>query len=75
MNSGKYSRGAVKVHTLLDLRGSIPTFIYITDGKYCDSNIFDVHTPIPCAIYLMDKAYIDFVALYSIKLAKNNTIF
>lgn len=63
--NGKYSRGAVKVHTLLDLRGSIPTFIYITDGKYCDSNILDVLTPVPCAIYLMDKAYIDFVALYS----------
>lgn len=38
---GKFSRGAVKVHTLLDLRGSIPTFIYITDGQYCDSNILD----------------------------------
>lgn len=61
---GKYSRGAVKVHTLLDLRGSIPTFIYITDGKYHDSNILDEIVPVPGAIYLMDKAYIDFVALY-----------
>ena len=60
---GKYSRGAIKVHTLLDLRGSIPTFIYITDGKYHDSNILDVIVPQLGAIYLMDKAYIDFAAL------------
>ena len=60
---GKYSRGAIKVHTLLDLRGSIPTFTYITDGKYHDSNILDVLVPEFGAIYLMDKAYIDFVAL------------
>ena len=63
---GKYSRGAVKVHTLLDLRGSIPTFIYITDGKYHDSNALDVIVPLPNAIYLMDKAYVDFAALYRI---------
>ena len=61
---GKYSRGAVKIHTLLDLRGSIPTFVYITDGKYHDSNILDVLVPEPEAIYLMDKAYIDFAALH-----------
>jgi len=67
---GKYSRGAVKVHTLLDLRGSIPTFILITDGKYHDSNVLDVMAPIPEAIYLMDKAYIDFVALYNMHKAK-----
>jgi len=66
---GKYSRGAVKVHTLLDLRGNIPTFILITDGKYHDSNALDVIIPIPDAIYLMDKAYVDFVALYRIHLA------
>jgi len=61
---GKYSRGAIKVHTLLDLRGSIPTFIFITDGKYHDSNILDEIVPLPNAIYLMDKAYVDFAALY-----------
>ena len=63
---GKYSRGAVKVHTLLDLRGSLPTFILITDGKYHDSNILDIINPAPGAIYLMDKAYVDFLALYNI---------
>jgi hypothetical protein len=61
---GKYSRGAIKIHTLLDLRGSIPTFILITDGKYHDSNVLDVIVPQPEAIYLMDKAYIDFSSLY-----------
>jgi hypothetical protein len=63
---GKYSRGAVKMHTLLDLRGSIPSFILITDGKYHDSNVLDLIVPIPGAIYLMDKAYVDFLALYRI---------
>jgi hypothetical protein len=63
---GKYSKGAVKVHTLIDLRGSIPCFILITDGKYHDSNALDEIVPISEAIYLMDKAYIDFEALYRI---------
>lgn len=67
---GKYSRGAVKVHTLLDLRGSIPTFIFITDGKCHDSNILDMIAPMPDAIYLMDKAYIDFTALYNMHKAE-----
>lgn len=62
---GKYSRGAIKMHTLLDLRGNIPAFILITDGKYHDSNVLDVLVPIAGAIYLMDKAYIDFAALYN----------
>lgn len=61
---GKYSRGAIKIHTTLDLRGSIPTFIFITDGKYHDSNVLDEIVPQPDAIYLMDKAYIDFASLY-----------
>ena len=61
---GKYSRGAIKVHTLLDLRGSIPAYILITDGKYHDSNVLDVINPISDAIYIMDKAYIDFKALF-----------
>jgi hypothetical protein len=63
---GKYARGAVKVHTLLDLRGNIPSFILITDGKYHDSNALDVILPVPNSIYIMDKAYLDFVALYRI---------
>jgi hypothetical protein len=53
---------------MLDLRGSIPTFIFITDGKYHDSNILDEIDPLPYAIYLMDKAYIDFASLYKMHL-------
>lgn len=65
---GKYSRGAVKVHTLLNLRGSIPEFILVTDGKYHDSNALDVIVPRPGAIYLMDKAYVDFEAMHRIQM-------
>jgi len=60
---GKYSKGAVKMHTLIDLRGSIPTFIYISDGRCHDSNVLDLLNIIPNAIYTMDKAYVDFEAL------------
>lgn len=63
---GKYSKGAVKMHTLLDLRGSIPVFIHVTHGKWHDSNVIDIMEPIPFAIYAMDKAYVDFAALYRI---------
>jgi hypothetical protein len=66
---GKYSRGAVKAHTLLDLRGNIPAFILITDGKYHDSNALDAINPVEDAIYLMDRAYVDFAALYRFNLA------
>jgi len=60
---GKYSRGAVKMHTLLNLRGAIPEFIWITDGKCHDSNALDLINFYADAIYLMDKAYVDFEAL------------
>lgn len=66
---GKYSRGAVKVHTLLDLRGSIPAFLHITDGRYHDSNVLDIIEPVAGAFYLMDKAYVDFKALYAMHVA------
>ena len=57
---GKYSKGAVKMHTRLDLRGSIPANIHITDGKWHDSNELDALTPEPYTFYVMDKAYVDF---------------
>ena len=63
---GKYSRGAVKMHTLLNLRGAIPEFIWITDGKYHDSNILDLMDFSTNVIYLMDRAYVDFEALFRI---------
>lgn len=61
---GKYSKGAVKMHTLLDLRGSIPANIHITDGKWHDSNELDEIVPEAFAFYMMDKAYVDFIALF-----------
>ena len=60
---GKYSKGAVKMHTLIDLRGSIPAFILISDGRTHDSNVLDEIDIVPRAIYTMDKAYVDFEAL------------
>lgn len=68
---GKYSRGAVKMHTVLNLRGNLPSFIFITDGKYHDVNALDEITPIVDAIYVMDKAYIDFKRLYEIHRASS----
>lgn len=58
------TKGAVKLHTLLDLRGDIPTFIWITDGKVHDVNVLDHLIPEPGAIYVMDRAYLDFQRLY-----------
>jgi hypothetical protein len=58
------SKGAVKLHTLLDLRGDIPTFIWITDGKVHDVNVLDHLVPEPGSIYIMDRAYLDFKRLY-----------
>ena len=57
-------KGAVKMHTLLDLRGNIPSFIEITDGKVHDVNILDDLIPEPGLFYIMDRAYIDFSRLY-----------
>jgi len=57
-------KGAVKMHTLLDLHGNIPTFIRITDGKVHDVNILDDIAPEAGAFYVMDRGYIDFERLY-----------
>lgn len=57
-------KGAVKMHTQIDLRGSIPTFIEITDGKVHDVNILDLLILEPGAFYIMDRAYLDFERLY-----------
>ena len=59
-------KGAVKLHTLLDLRGSIPTVIFITHGKVHDIQILDHLRKEPGAIYLMDRGYVDFARLYKI---------
>ena len=60
------TKGAVKMHTLLDLRGNIPSFVSITDGKVHDVNILDALIPEPGAIYVMDKAYLDYKRLNSL---------
>ena len=57
-------KAAVKMHTLLELRGNIPTFIRITDGKTHDVNILDEFLPEPGAFYVMDRAYVDFQRLF-----------
>jgi hypothetical protein len=57
------TKAAVKLHTLLDLRGNIPSFIFISDGKLHDVNILDQLTPEPGAFYVMDRGYIDFERL------------
>jgi len=61
-------KGAVKMHTLLDLRGNIPSMIWITDGKVHDVNILDKLIPEPGSFYIMDRAYIDFLRLYNLHL-------
>ena len=53
-------KAAVKMHTLLDLHGNIPTFIRITDGTVHDVNILDEILPEAGAFYVMDRGYIDF---------------
>ncbi len=58
------NKGAIKLHTLIDLRGNIPTFIDITDGKVHDVNVLDILIPEPGAFYIMDRGYIDFSRLY-----------
>jgi hypothetical protein len=62
-------KGAVKMHTLLDLRGNIPTFIRITDGKVHDVNILDELLIETGAFYVMDRGYVDFERLYAFTLS------
>ena len=58
------TKAAVKMHTLLDLRGNIPSFIHISDGKLHDVHALDMLVPEAGAIYVMDRAYVDFARLY-----------
>jgi hypothetical protein len=63
-------KGAVKMHTLLNLRGNIPEFILISDGKMHDVNVLDYLLPAPGAYYLMDRGYLDFERLYEINICQ-----
>jgi Domain of unknown function (DUF4372)/Transposase DDE domain len=58
------TKAAVKLHTLLDLRGNIPSFVHISDGKLHDVHALDMLLPEPGAIYVMDRGYVDFARLY-----------
>lgn len=60
------TKAAVKMHTLLDLRGSIPSFIHISDGKLHDVHALDMLVPEAGAIYVMDRAYVDFTRLHAL---------
>jgi hypothetical protein len=59
-------KGAIKLHTLMDLRGSIPTLIFITHGKIHDVNLLDQLVAEPGAIYIFDRGYLDFARLYKL---------
>ena len=60
------AKAAIKLHTLLDLRGNIPSFLHISDGKLHDVNVLDLVPPEPGAFYIMDRGYIDFRRLYGL---------
>ena len=60
------TKAAVKLHTLLDLRGAIPTFIHISDGKMHDVNVLDLLLPEAGAFYVMDRGYVDFSRLFTL---------
>ena len=62
----RQAKAAVKLHTLLDLRGAIPTFIHISDGKLHDVNVLDLLVAESGAFYVMDRGYLDFERLYSL---------
>lgn len=77
------TKAAIKLHTLLDLRGNIPSFIHITDGKVHDVNVLDILPIEPGSFYVMDRGYLDFERLHGMHLnnayflirAKSNTKF
>jgi len=63
------TKAAIKLHTLLDLRGSIPSFIHISDGKMGDVNVLDILPLEAGAFYIMDRGYLDFARLYKMQQA------
>ena len=79
--SFRSTKAAIKLHTLLDLRGSIPSLIYISDGKMHDVKVLDLLQPEPAAFYVMDRGYLDFERLarlddagsFFVTRAKSNT--
>ena len=64
----RQTKAAINLHTLLDLRGSIPTFIHISDGKLHGVNALDLLIPEPGAVYVMDRAYLHFERHFQLNL-------
>lgn len=64
-----HHKGAVKLHTMIDLRGNIPVVVHIDDGKSYDTDLLDVITPEPGAVYVMDRGFFDLVRLYRLTAA------
>lgn len=62
----RFTKAAIKLHTLLDLRDNIPSFIHIYDGKWHDVSVLDILTLEPGAFYVMDRGYLDFARLYAL---------
>ena len=62
-------KGAVKLHTMIDLRGNIPVVVHIDDGKSFDTDLLDVLVPEPGAVYVMDRAFVDLIRLYRLTAA------
>jgi hypothetical protein len=63
------TKSAVKLHTLLDLRGNIPAFIHISNGKLHEVNVLDILLPEAGAFYIMDRGYVDFERLFTLHIA------
>jgi len=64
------AKAAIKLHTLMDLRGQIPTFIHVSDGKLHDVNVLDLLIPEAGAFYVMDRGYLDFTRLFALHQAR-----
>ena len=64
-------KAAIKLHTIIDIKGSIPTFIHISDGSMHDVNVLDLISNEPDSIYIMDRGYLDFHRLYKINFANS----
>jgi hypothetical protein len=67
------TKAAVKMHTLLDLKGSIPSFIHVSDGKLHDVHALDLLELEAGAIYVMDRGYVDFARLHALHLGRSST--
>jgi hypothetical protein len=64
------TKAGIKMHTLLDLRGNIPSYVWVTDAKTADERILDVLLPEPGSIYILDRGYVDFARLYKLHQAR-----